>query len=304
MKHIQNEQPDSSTASQMLDPAVCWQALYSRDPRFDGRFFAAAKSTGLYCRNVCPVPFAKPENIILYPCAAAAEAAGFRPCKRCQPQASPGTPAWLGSSAVVSRAMRLIMDGALNESGVERLAERLGIGSRHLRRLFVQHLGASPIRIAITQKVHLAKRLLDETEMPITEIAHCTDFKSIREFNHVMRLSTGQTPSSIRKARGVFISGEKSGLLLRLVYRPPLDWTNIIEFLKKHAIPGVEMVTNSSYARTVQIGSSRGMLHVTFDLPSSRLLACLELNNLAIYLTPPGTIGCGFTSFANGIGSI
>src|ERR1700679_2157993 len=131
-----------------LDPAICWQAIYSRDQRFDGRFFAAATSTGLYCRNICPVPFAKPKNIILFLCAAAAEAAGFRPCRRCQPQAAPGTPAWLGSSAVVSRAFRLILEGALNDGNVDQLAERLGIGSRHLRRLFVQHLGASPIKIA------------------------------------------------------------------------------------------------------------------------------------------------------------
>jgi AraC family transcriptional regulator of adaptative response / DNA-3-methyladenine glycosylase II len=138
-----------------LDPSICWQAIYARDPRFDGRFFAAATSTGLYCRNVCPVPFAQPRNIVLFACAAAAEAAGFRPCKRCQPQAAPGTPAWIGTSAVVSRALRLILEGALNEKSVEELAERLGLGSRQLRRLFVQHLGASPVKIATTQRVQM-----------------------------------------------------------------------------------------------------------------------------------------------------
>src|ERR1700733_4748022 len=114
------------------DSRICWQAIYSRDPRFDGRFFAAAKTTGLYCRNVCPVPFARPKNVVLFAYAAAAELAGFRPCKRCQPQAAPGTPAWLGTSAVVSRALRLISEGALNEGSVEQLAGRLGLGSRHL----------------------------------------------------------------------------------------------------------------------------------------------------------------------------
>src|SRR5580658_1556469 len=123
------------------DPVICWQAINSRDPRFDGRFFAGATTTGLYCRNVCPVPSARPKNILLFACAAAAEAAGFRPCKRCQPQAAPGTPAWLGTSAVVSRAFRLILEGALNKGSVEDLAARLGIGTRHLRRLFVEHFG-------------------------------------------------------------------------------------------------------------------------------------------------------------------
>jgi AraC family transcriptional regulator of adaptative response / DNA-3-methyladenine glycosylase II len=146
-------------SERVLDPGICWQAINSRDPRFDGRFFAGATTTGLYCRNICPVPPARPKNILLFACAAAAESAGFRPCKRCQPQAAPGTPAWLGTSAVVSRAFRLILEGALNRGSVEDLAERLGLGSRQLRRLFVQHLGASPLKIASTHRIHLARNL-------------------------------------------------------------------------------------------------------------------------------------------------
>jgi methylphosphotriester-DNA--protein-cysteine methyltransferase len=118
-----------------IDPDICWQAIYSRDPRFDGRFFMGATTTGVYCRNICPVPFAKPKNTLLFACTAAAESAGFRPCRRCQPQAAPGTPAWLGTSAVVNRAFRLILEGALNEGSVEDLAERMGLGTRQLRRL-------------------------------------------------------------------------------------------------------------------------------------------------------------------------
>lgn len=238
--------------SPSLDPAICWQAIYSRDPRFDGRFFAAAKSTGLYCRNICPVPFARPKNIVLFACAAAAEAAGFRPCKRCQPQAAPGTPAWLGSSAVVSRAFRLILEGALNKGGVDQLAERLGIGSRHLRRLFVQHLGASPIKIATTQRVHLAMKLLDESQLPITKIAHYVGFKSIREFNHSMRLSAGQSPSTFRRSSGDARSVSQRGLELRLSYRPPFDWGHLINFLCQRAIRGVEVVSKDSYSRTIR----------------------------------------------------
>jgi AraC family transcriptional regulator of adaptative response / DNA-3-methyladenine glycosylase II len=270
----------TSEASQSLDPAICWQAIYSRDQRFDGRFFAAATSTGLYCRNICPVPFAKPKNIVLFACAAAAEAAGFRPCRRCQPQAAPGTPAWLGSSAVVSRAFRLILEGALNDGNVDQLAERLGIGSRHLRRLFVQHLGASPVKIAITQRVHLARRLLDESRLPITKIAQYAGFKSIREFNHAILLSTGMSPTALRRlSGGSAVTSRPSGLELRLPYRPPFDWDHLIGFLRQRAIKGVEVVSSNSYARTIEVGRASGVLHVTHDDVASRLLIHLELSS-------------------------
>jgi len=270
--------PSPAETSQSLDPAICWQAIYSRDPRFDGKFFAAATSTGLYCRNICPVPFARPNNIVLFACAAAAEAAGFRPCKRCQPQAAPGTPAWLGSSAVVSRAFRLILEGALNNGSVDQLAERVGIGSRHLRRLFVQHLGASPIKIATTQRVHLAIKLLDESQLPITKIAHYVGFKSIREFNHAIHLSTGQSPSTLRQVSSDAGSvSRKTGLELHLPYRPPFDWDHLIDFLRQRAIQGVEVVTKDSYSRTIRTGGTVGVLCVTQDKAASRLLVHLEL---------------------------
>jgi len=270
----------TSEASQSLDPAICWQAMYSRDQRFDGRFFAAATSTGLYCRNICPVPFAKPKNIVLFACAAAAEAAGFRPCRRCQPQAAPGTPAWLGSSAVVSRAFRLILEGALNDGSVDQLAGRLGIGSRHLRRLFVQHIGASPIKIATTQRVHLARKLLDESRIPVTQIAHYAGFKSIREFNHAIRLSTGLSPSALRRLSGESSSpSRQTGLALRLSYRPPFDWDHLIDFLRQRAIRGIEVVSRDSYSRTIEAGGAFGVLRVTQDKAASRLLVHLDLPN-------------------------
>jgi AraC family transcriptional regulator, regulatory protein of adaptative response / DNA-3-methyladenine glycosylase II len=261
-----------------LDPAICWQAIYNRDQRFDGRFFAAATSTGLYCRNTCPVPFAKPKNIVLFACAAAAEAAGFRPCRRCQPQAAPGTPAWLGSSAVVSRAFRLILEGALNDGNVDQLAERLGIGSRHLRRLFVRHLGASPIKIATTQRIHLARKLLDESRLPITKIAQYAGFKSIREFNHAIRLSTGQSPSALRRLSGdSLLCSRQTGLELRLPYRPPFDWDHLIDFLRQRAIRGIEVVSRDSYSRTIEAGGAFGALRVTQDKAASRLIIHLDL---------------------------
>jgi len=154
-----------------LEPEVCWQAVHSRDARFDGRFFAGVVTTRVYCRSVCPVPFAKPNNVLWFASAAAAERAGFHPCRRCRSAASPGTPAWLGTSAVVSRALRLIAEGALDSGNIEELAGRVGLGSRHLRRLFIEHLGASPIRIASTRRAHFARSLIEETDLPITELA-------------------------------------------------------------------------------------------------------------------------------------
>src|SRR5262249_26072442 len=158
-------------------------ARKSRDPRFDGRFFIAVTSTGIYCRPVCPVPSPKSANVRYYATAAAAAEAGYRPCLRCRPEAAPGTPAWLGTSALVPRALRLTQDGVLDETGVDALASRLGIGPRHLRRLFLQHVGASPITVAQTRRLHFAKHLLDETELPITEIALAAGFGSVRRFN-------------------------------------------------------------------------------------------------------------------------
>lgn len=260
-----------------IDPGICWQAIYSRDPRFDGRFFMGTTTTGIYCRNICPVPFAKPKNLVLFACAAAAESAGFRPCKRCQAQAAPGTPAWLGTSAVVNRAFRLILEGALNEGNVTELAERMGIGPRHLRRLFVQHLGAPPLKIAITRRIHLARNLIEESGLRMTQIAFCSGFKSIRDFNHVIRVSTGQSPSELRLVAGApQSSARSSGLELRLPYRRPFDWSSLIAFLRRRAIPGVEFVTDYSYQRTIEMGGVPGFLTVKPDTTGPRLVVSLE----------------------------
>src|SRR5712692_5645568 len=153
-----------------LDQRACDRARRSRDARFDGRFFIGVTSTGVYCRPICPARAPKDQHVRYLPSAAAAEAAGFRPCLRCRPEASPGTPAWLGTSGLVSRALRLIGDGALDECGVEELAERLGVGSRHLRRLFLRYLGATPVAVAQTRRLQFAKKLIDETSLPMSQI--------------------------------------------------------------------------------------------------------------------------------------
>lgn len=185
-----------------LDVRECERARVRRDRRYDGRFFTGVRTTRIYCRPVCPVRPAQGRNVSFYPTAAAAEAAGFRPCLRCRPETAPFSPAWQGSRATVHRAMRLIRDGALDRSGIDVLATRLGIGARHLDRLFQRHMGASPLQVAQTMRVQRAKRLLDQTALPMTEIASRSGFASLRRFNTVFAKVYRQPPSLIRKKKG------------------------------------------------------------------------------------------------------
>lgn len=171
----------------------------NRDPAFDGVFYSGVKTTRIYCRPVCPVRPAKAENIRFFPTAASAERAGFRPCLRCRPETAPGSPAWLGSATTVARAMRLIGDGYLDDHGMEDLSAKLGIGSRQLSRLFLKHAQASPSEVAATRRVQRAKRMIDETAMPMTEIAFAAGFTSVRRFNDAFRLKYKRAPSSFRK---------------------------------------------------------------------------------------------------------
>src|SRR5580698_7941177 len=166
-----------------LDSEALNRARISRDARFDGKFYIAVTSTGIYCRPICPSRCAKRANVRFYASTAAAEAAGFRPCLRCRPEAAPGTPAWIGTAAVVRRALRLINDGALDDGSVEALAARLGIGPRHLLRLFLRHVGASPLAVAQTRRLHFAACLLEQTALPITQVALAAGFGSSRRFN-------------------------------------------------------------------------------------------------------------------------
>src|SRR5947208_7291495 len=162
------------------DWRVCARARLTRDPRFDGKFFIDVRGSGVYCRPICPAPTAKEKNCTYFATAAAAAEAGYRPCLRCRPESSPGTPAWSGTSTTVARALRLISEGGADDEGVERLADRLGLGSRQLRRLFVQHLGASPSTVIKTRRLHFAKNLIDETSLRFAEIACVSGFGSVR----------------------------------------------------------------------------------------------------------------------------
>jgi AraC family transcriptional regulator of adaptative response / DNA-3-methyladenine glycosylase II len=243
-----------------LDRRACDRARRSQDARFDGRFFIAVTSTRIYCRPICPARAPKDANIRYYPTAAAAEAAGFRPCLRCRPEASPGTPAWLGTSGLVSRGLRLIGEGALDREGVEALSDRLGITSRHLRRLFLQHVGATPLEVALTRRGHFAKKLLDETTLPLSQVALAAGFGSVRRFNAHIQRTYSRTPTELRRKRAAPVNGPYR---LSLAYRPPLDWEALVGFLAARATPGVEVVEASCYRRTIAIGDQVGTLAVS-----------------------------------------
>lgn len=237
------------------------RARRSRDARFDGRFFIAVRSTRIYCRPICPSRLSNDSNVQYYSTAAEAAEAGFRPCLRCRPEAAPGSPAWTGTSAVVQRALRLIQDGALDSGSVGDLANRLGIGVRHLSRLFTQHVGVSPAAIGQTRRLHFAKRLLDDTHLSITDIALASGFGSIRRFNDAFRATYQRSPRELRKRRriGANVSGGAE-ITLRLAYRPPYDWGHVHGFLATRAIRGVEVATSESYARAVHTPSGHAVL--------------------------------------------
>lgn len=258
---------------ELPDREVCYRALQSRDARFDGLVFVGITSTGIYCRPVCPARTAKFENCRFFGSAAAAQEAGFRPCLRCRPETAPDLASWRGTSNTVSRALALIADGALDGDGasVEALAERLGIGERQLRRLFLQHLGASPISVAQTRRVLFAKQLIHETQMPMTEVALAAGFGSVRRFNETFQNLFQRPPSALRRKSSANRVGADAGVTLRLRYRPPYAWDSMLGHLQARTIPGVEVVENGRYLRTVEIGGFTGSVEVT-HLPQRQSL--------------------------------
>lgn len=263
-----------------LDQDRCYRALKSRDARFDGQFFTAVLTTGVYCRPVCPAPTPRRRNVRFYSCAAAAQEAGFRPCLRCRPETSPGTPAWAGTSTTVSRALRLIGEGALDEGSVEDLAERLGLGGRHLRRLFMEHLGVTPVAVAQTRRLHFAKKLIDETTLTMGDIAFSAGYSSIRRFNAAFRDVYGRSPRELRTGSGgreANLSG--APLKLRLAYRPPFAWEPLLQFFRDRATAGIETVEGGVYRRSLECGGSRGVMEVAHDAGRRALTLTLHLND-------------------------
>ena len=242
-----------------LDEDRCWEAMASRDRRFEGRFVAAVLSTGVYCRPGCPARLPRRANVRFYPHAAAAQAAGFRACLRCRPEVAPGQPASAGTSATVARALRLIAEGALDGASLSVLSDRLGVGSRHLTRLFRAHLGVAPGAVARARRIHFARRLLDDTDLGMAEVAFAAGFGSVRRFNEALRGAFGRPPGALRARR----RGEPGpGLRVSLPYRPPLDWQALLAFLRARAVPGVERVERDRYLRTVSTPEGPAVLEV------------------------------------------
>ncbi|MDZ7675620.1 MAG: AlkA N-terminal domain-containing protein [Acidimicrobiales bacterium] len=264
-----------------LDRQRCYDAMCSRDARFDGRFFIGVRTTGVYCRPICPSRTPLARNVDFYAHPAAAEDAGFRPCRRCRPETAPGSSDWNGSASIVERALRLVDEGALDTASVDDLAARLFVGGRHLRRLFAEHVGATPDAVARSRRAHLAKRLLVETDLRVADVAFAAGFGSVRQCNDVVRAVFGVTPSQIRRDRRRAPTGP---LRLRLVVRPPFDGAALLDWFAARAIAGLEDVDGVRYRRSVCVDGEHGAIeltpacdHVTLgvDLPPSTSLGAL-----------------------------
>jgi AraC family transcriptional regulator of adaptative response / DNA-3-methyladenine glycosylase II len=274
-----------------LDRDACYRALQARDARFDGRFFTCVTSTGIYCRPICPARTPKLANCIFMPSAAAAHAAGFRSCLRCRPEIAPGLAGWRGTASTVSRALALIAEGGLDGEGtVEQLAERLGVGARHLRRLFDEHLGTAPVAVAQAHRILFAKQLIGETMLPMAEIALAAGFGSIRRFNSVMRRTYGRPPSGLRRAKARAAAPETAAITLRLPFTPPYNWPAMMAFLKPRAIPGVELVEPERYSRTFAIEGALGTIEVVPVAGASCLRATIRAPAVTALATVVGRL--------------
>jgi AraC family transcriptional regulator, regulatory protein of adaptative response / DNA-3-methyladenine glycosylase II len=255
-----------------FDGDACYRAVQSRDRRFDGRFFTAVRTTRIFCRPICPAPTPKRENVTFYPTAAAAAMAGYRPCLRCRPEAAPTSLAFNGTLNTVTRALRML------ESGYsDGLADRLGVSDRHLRRLFHQHIGASPRDVEITGRVLLAKSLISGTALPLTEVAFAAGFSSIRRFNDAMQKVYRCTPTEIRRQAATI---KNSTVCLNLGFVPPYDWTRFRTFVKSRLIPGLEMLEEDTLTRRLSIGKCDVMIRAQYMPETTSFRIELELSNL------------------------
>jgi AraC family transcriptional regulator of adaptative response / DNA-3-methyladenine glycosylase II len=253
-----------------IDVRICEQARLTRDARFDGLFFTAVRSTGIYCRPICPAPTAHARNVEYFANAAAAASAGYRPCLRCRPEAAPGMPLTRARSELVAAALRMIETGALDGNSVAALARRIGVGERHLRRLFVAELGAGPLEIAATRRLLFAKKLLTETTLPITAIAHAAGYASLRRFNAAFLAGYDRAPRALRREQTP--APANALVTLRLPYRAPYDFAALLAFFARRALAPIEEVDAHSYARRFAFGKTAGMLRVT-QIPGQDALA-------------------------------
>jgi AraC family transcriptional regulator of adaptative response / DNA-3-methyladenine glycosylase II len=266
--------------SSRLDFERCYRAVESRDARFDGWFITAVRTTGIYCRPSCPTPVRpKRENVSFYPTAAAAQLAGYRACKRCRPDASPGSPEWNVRGDLVGRAMRLIADGTVDRDGVAGLARRLAVSERHLHRLLLGELGAGPLAIARAQRAQTARLLIETTDLPFTDVAFAAGFESIRQFNDTVREVFALTPTALRTAGRRRADIAHGVLTLRLPYRPPLDWSALSAWLRVRALPGVAEVNGRIYRRTLRLPRGAGV--VALEPVDTHIHCTLRLESMA-----------------------
>ena len=261
-----------------LDWKTCSQARLSRDPRFDGKFFIGVLTSGVYCRSICPARTSNESNVRYFVTAAAASEAGFRPCLRCRPECSPGTPAWFGTSNTVSRALRLIDESALEQDGIETLAERLGISARHLRRLFLKHLGASPSAVAHTRRLHFAKKLIDETTLQMGHVAIASGFGGVRRFNEAIRQTYHRTPTQIRRFARQTKPQPENEYHFQLCFRPPYQWNAMLAFLAGRAIPGVEFAKAGVYGRSIFLNGRPGYFEVSLNKSKQALAVRIQFD--------------------------
>jgi AraC family transcriptional regulator of adaptative response / DNA-3-methyladenine glycosylase II len=265
-----------------MDDDQRYQAAASKDARFDGVFFTAVRTTGIYCRPCCPAITPKRPNVTFYPTAAAAQQAGYRACKRCRPDASPGSPDWNVRSDVAGRAMRLIADGIVDRDGVPGLAARLGYSPRQVGRVLAAEVGAGPLALARAQRARTARILVETTTLPMGDIAFAAGFASIRQFNATMLEVYDTAPSVLRERaerrrsspKGKAVEPEAAGALcLRLPFRPPIDLDRVFGYLGARAVPGVEVVTATEYARTISLPNGPGVARLRI-VPGQNWVEC------------------------------
>jgi AraC family transcriptional regulator, regulatory protein of adaptative response / DNA-3-methyladenine glycosylase II len=262
-----------------MDLQICSRARLARDARFDGKFYIGVLSTKIYCRPICHARTSKESSVRYFPTAAAAAEAGFRPCLRCRPECSPGSAAWPGTKNTVSRALRLISESGIEDGGVEALAERLGVGSRHLRRLFLRHLGATPRAVAHTRRLHFAKKLIDETRLPMSQVALTAGFGSVRRFNAGIRNVYHRTPGQIRRLARCVPAQRENQYIFHINFRPPYHWRLMLEFLAARATPGVEAVVDGAYRRSISLNGHHGYFEVSQSAQANALMVRVHFSD-------------------------
>ncbi|GAB2605327.1 AlkA N-terminal domain-containing protein [Streptomyces capparidis] len=264
--------PDTFTAR--------YQVISSRDPRFDGAFYTAVKTTGIYCRPSCPARTPKPENVVFYTTAAAAQKSGFRACRRCRPEASPGSPEWNTRADLVGRALRLIAEGVVDEAGVGGLARRLAVGERHLHRLMAAEVGVGPLTLARTRRAQTARLLLEATGLPVTDVAFASGYASVRQFNDSMREAFGRTPTELRRGARGGVAGAAGDIELRLAHRRPWTAGPALAALRSGALPGLEEFDGAAYRRSLRLPRGSGVAALTPHPDQGHVTVRLRLTDL------------------------